>query len=158
MEGVMTPKEVRGERHEERFLNLASRTMWRTPYWYLGVAQAEPELDLQGIDAIAWILLSDDKTRSPVPIQVKSSLAAVEAFRRTHADIVEAGAIVFLIHDRDRDEALLRRYYTLLERSRSQKATVAKNLLSRLRHHAVDGMAAFFEDSIQLRRREYAAL
>lgn len=46
---------LRGMRSEQRFFEAATVQLPETPYWLVAIEKAHVELDLRGVDAIAYI-------------------------------------------------------------------------------------------------------
>ena len=79
---------LRGQMAEERVVRLLNESPDR-PTWLLAARRAPPEIDELGVDVVVGT-----RDLGPLPLQVKSSAARAEAFRRTHRDALSIVGIV----------------------------------------------------------------
>lgn len=63
------------------------------PPWFCGVLPSDSKLDMEGVDAIAWVLVSGE--RIPIPVQIKSSKKGADGhYARRPAHWMQRVAIV----------------------------------------------------------------
>ena len=118
----------KGDRSEERFFAAATARLRDTPPWLIGITPADIELDLRGVDAVAYVLYPRSTWAERIPIQIKSSWGGVGEHRKMHPDLAKADVVYMVIQD-DLDDADIRRIlYAELDKRRKKKIRFEKFL------------------------------
>lgn len=132
--------QLRGARSQERFFKALSEETDRTPGWFHGIVPADFELDVRGIDAIAYITYPGDTRMSRVPIQIKSSWTGYHAFFEKHSRHGMKNVIVIVVKDSRTDHDLRMIIYGQLRRVRRENIRYedffANLMRQRLTRHA----------------------
>jgi len=89
----MSAREI-GDYSEYLFFQAIKNDKGPKPEWFAYVAQAAPILDLQGIDAFAYIRYPEFEGLIRVPIQIKTSFSATEDYFRRHPDAERSRVVV----------------------------------------------------------------
>lgn len=111
----------KGARSEERFFDAATVRLHNTPQWLIGITRADIELDLRGIDAMAYVLYPGESRAERIPIQVKSSWGGTNHHRAAHPELAKANIVYIVILDDLNDVAIRRILYAELDKRRSRK-------------------------------------
>jgi hypothetical protein len=133
-----------GRNAELRFLRVANERTEQTPPWFSSVKEAAPQMDAQGVDAIAFIKVVGRKKLLRVPIQVKSSRKGTRGFLRQQQRWEGPNFIVVVVHDLLEDDAIRRRLYGLLQNVRDRNITyeiVWRRLNKMKRYNCISGIA-----------------
>ncbi len=99
-----------------------------TPPWLIGITRADIELDLRGIDAVAYVLYSNEPWAERIPIQIKSSWGGATHHKTAHPELAKAGIVYIVMFD-DMDEYDIRRVlYSELSKRRARNIRFEKFL------------------------------
>lgn len=110
--------EERGKRSEARFFEAASVILPQTPPWLIAIEKAPSELDLRGVDAIAYITYPGEHHVERVPIQIKSSWHAVTRYLEKHEHRRLAVPVFIVMLDRLTPHDVRRILYSRLRKIR----------------------------------------
>ena len=101
---------------EDRFFE-AFAGDFAKPSWFLGIRQALPKLDLQGVDAIAEIIYPDNSTVL-VPAEVKGNRDHIDAYYRDHPMSFAAKVVIVVVFRRDSFARIRGDFFHEVERRR----------------------------------------
>jgi hypothetical protein len=110
----------KGERSETRFFGAAAVRLHSTPQWLIGITRADIELDLRGVDAVAWVLYPKSTRVERIPIQIKSSWGGVAEHKKQHPDLARADVVYMVMEDDLDDNDIRRILYAELNRRRER--------------------------------------
>ena len=118
----------KGARSETRFFNAVTVRLPHTPDWLIGIVTADIELDLRGVDAVAYVLYPKSTWAERIPIQIKSTWGWVDDHRKKHPELAKADVVYIVIND-DLDDAAIRRIlYAELNKRRMKNIRFEKFL------------------------------
>ena len=130
----------KGARTETRFFDAATVRLNNIPGWLIGIMPADIELDLRGIDAIAYVLYPNENWVERIPIEIKSSWGGVAYHKQDHPDLARADVVYIVIDDSLEDEDVRRILYAELNKRRTRNIRfekfLTKFLAGRLRPRA----------------------
>jgi len=110
----MSERELRGALSEQRFLTACNIRTLDTPRWFVGVEEADLEMDIRGIDALAEVYPWNGIIPVKIPVQIKSSAAGKRKFRNTMSKDKVKHIAVVVVRDNRTDHQLRRQLYTEL--------------------------------------------
>ena len=108
----------KGKEAELRFLKVINTNFLNKPYWLKRVEKAPKQYDLRGVDMLALVQLSDTE-EVILPLQIKSSLQGLKAFKSDHSAYVAKMVPVVVVNNWCNDENICIRTCSLLRRIRS---------------------------------------
>lgn len=119
MNRTLEPR-ARGALSQRRYLDSVAILREDTPSWFIGLILGDFELDLRGVDAIAYITYPGEYRVSRVPIQIKSSYSGIREFEEEQKKYGGENIVVVLVRD-DISSNQFRRYtFTELQRIRAE--------------------------------------
>ena len=106
-----------GAINESRFLLLFKEKLSDTPDWFMRMEQASVDLDIRGVDVLAYIKFSEESEEIRIPLQIKSSKHGKRSSRQTHTQYTDR-VHVFVVNSSRGDREIRSEVYSFLNAER----------------------------------------